>query len=124
MIDLHQLGKRHGFKPSWDESREGLSRDLWAMTLAGKHGHIYVQSEDQLAFSTSVRRAASLMVEIPGCVLIQEGNDGWNVLFPTEYLERVGEALKVRRKRRLSPEQKAEMAARLAKYNKRSNQPP
>jgi hypothetical protein len=48
--------------------------------------------------------------------VVQDGEDGINVVFDVRHFEEVTEVLKPRRRRRLTPEQLAKRTERLQKY--------
>jgi hypothetical protein len=113
MIDLHETGRPFRYRAGWDESRIGREKDPWLMILPGYYGHVYVHGPDQLAFATTPQRARKIVAGTPGCRVLQEGDDGWNVAFPIEALGVVGKAIGLRKRRVLTAEQKAKAAERL-----------
>lgn len=117
MINLHSIAEKHGFRKAWDGAREGISRDPWMMTIPGRYGHVYVWSEDSIAFSTTRHRAMKLVDQIDGAVVLQDGDDGMNVSFQVEYLKLVGKRLQLRKKRKLNAQQRADAIKRLQAYH-------
>ena len=68
-----------------------------------------------VACTNSLLTTKRLLAAVPGCRLVQDGADGANVVFPVEHLDTVAGVLRLRRRRRYTPAQRLELAARLSK---------
>lgn len=91
--------------------------DPWLATLRCLHGHIYAQGGELLGASTDHRGpVANRLQYLPCCRLHQDGEDGVNVIFHVDDFDQVAEIMKPRRRRRLSPEQRAQRTERLRSY--------
>jgi len=89
----------------------------WLTQIPCQHGHIGVWGDDWLVASTN--RAGSIakrLSDLPFTTVAQDGDDGANVLFTLDHFDEVAEIMKPRRRRRLSEEHKARLAASNAKY--------
>ncbi len=92
-------------------------RDPWLQVIRCQHGHIYVHGTDTLGVATNRRGATcKKLAALPGLVVVQDGTDGINAVFPIELLPKVAEIVRPKRRRQFTPEQQAANAARLAKY--------
>lgn len=116
MINLHEIGRRLGYRTGWDEARLGREKDPWLMTLPGRYGHVYVTGRSQLAISTTSRRAKKIMQVVPDCCHLQRGDDGWNISFPTEHLATIAPMIGLKKRRILSEKQRILCSERLAKW--------
>ena len=91
--------------------------DPWLAMIPCRHGHVYPHGGELLAASTDRRGAISKRLSIlPGVRLLQDGDDGVNVVFHIKDFDAVAAILKPRRRRQLTPEQKAERTERLRQY--------
>ena len=82
-----------------------------------EHGHIYPHDVDTLAASTNGRGPiAKALVALDCTTIVQDGSDGVNATFHVRDFEAVAEVMKPRRRRRLSPEYKAKLAAASEPY--------
>jgi hypothetical protein len=91
--------------------------DPWMMTLPCARGVIYPHGPDTLALEVDGRRGiAAKVAAIPGVTLAQDGDWEKTFLFHVDLFERIAAIVKPRRRRQLSPEQRAASAARLAKH--------
>ena len=89
----------------------------WLTQIPCQHGHIGVWGDDWLVASTNhAGRVATRLRELPFTELAMDGADGANVLFTVDHFDEVAQILKPRRRRRLSEEHKARLAASNAKY--------
>lgn len=66
---------------------------------------IYLYSDTHLAALIPPRAAAHILKKFPNTELVQDASDGRVVIFPEEQLYQMADALKLRRKRRLSTKQ-------------------
>ena len=121
-IDLKELfGDR--FKLDVDESyyaeRSEFRRDeeVWLTHILCQHGHIGVWGDDLLVACTdSAGAVAKGLAALSFTTVAQDGSDGLNATFPVEHFETVVEIMKPRKRRRLSEEHKAKLAASNAEY--------
>ena len=94
-------------------------RDLnpWLLTIPCGLGHIYPHGGEFLGASTDRRgRAANRLASLPGVRVVQDGDDGVNVVFHVRNFHEIAKILKPRRRRRLSAEEKAERVERLRSF--------
>jgi len=71
---------------------------------------------NEFALSQDPWRVARRLAAVEGVELRQDGDDGCNFRFHVDRFDAVAEVMKPRRRRRLSPEQRAKCADRLAKH--------
>ena len=91
-------------------------RDPWLMQLPcrGKGVCIYPHGRDRLAVELDGRPGlAKKLAGIPGVELWQDGDGETTFVFPVDRFTEVAAVVKPHRRRRLSAEQRAELAARL-----------
>lgn len=102
------------------ERSEFRSEDVpWLMIIPCHKGwgHICVRAEDRIAWCSDrrVSKSASYFRElmaIPGAKIEQDGEDGINISFPVEHLDRIAEIVKAKRRKKFSEEHKAKLAER------------
>jgi hypothetical protein len=93
------------------------AEEAWLQIIPCQRGHIYPHGHNMLAAATNGRGAiVKKLLAVPGAKMWQDGDDGVNVLFPVERFDDVAKLMRPRRRRRLSPEQRAKAVERLAKY--------
>ncbi len=109
---------RIGFDPSYDP--KGVPRDKlnpWAMTLPCRLGTIYPHGADRLAVEIDYHGSmAKRVAALPGVTLGQGGDNEHTYLFPLTVFASVAAIVKPKRRRRMTPEQKAASMERLAGY--------
>ena len=121
-IDLHeQFGDQ--FRVAYDESyrtergNNGRLHDPWLMLLPCQHGHIYPHGGALLGASTDHRGPiANRLAALPFAIIVQDGDDGLNVVFDVEAFDEVAAIMKPKRRRRLSTDKRTEQVARLRDY--------
>jgi hypothetical protein len=100
-----------------DHGEHGRAQDLWLLLIPCRHGHIYPHGGEMLGASTNRRGAVARHITAQPCVsVVQDGDDGVNVVFPMTDFDTVAAIMKPKRRRRLSAEQIAERTERLRKY--------
>jgi len=106
------------YDESYSAERRGRRyHDPWLAILHCRHGHIYPHGGDLLGAATAHHsRIARQLIALRCCRLIQDGDDGVNVVFHIDDFCQVAEIMKPRRRRRLTAEQRADQAERLRKY--------
>ncbi len=107
------------YEESYQGGQAGGRRvhDQWLLTIPCQFGHIYPHGADHLGASTSFRGpVAKRLAALPCVRVVQDGDDGINVVFHIDDFEAVAEVMKPRRRRRLTPDQRAERVERLRKY--------
>ena len=121
-IDLKEKFGDH-YQVSYDESYEaerghaGRLHDPWLLTIPCRHGHIYPHGGNYLGASTTNRGpVANRLAALPFVRLVQDGDDGVNVVFDVDDFEAVAAIMKPKRRRQLTTEQRAERVERLRKY--------
>ena len=121
-LDLKELfGDRYklGIDESYYAERAEFRRDeeVWLTHIVCQHGHIGVWVDDLLvACTNSAGAVATRLKALPFAEAVQDGTDGANVTFPVEHFDAVAEVMKPRKRRRLSEEHKAKLAASNTKY--------
>jgi hypothetical protein len=91
--------------------------DPWLQIVPCQHGRVYPHGGNMLTAATNGRGPIiKKLLAVPGAKMWQDGDDGANILFPVEQFEDVAKLMRARRRRRLSPEQRAKAVERLAKY--------
>jgi hypothetical protein len=102
---------------SCERAHHGSACDPWNAIVLCQHGHIYPHGELLLGAATNNRgQKANSLAALPCVRVVQDGDDGINVVFDASDFAKVAAIMKPRRKRQLTPEQKAERVARLQKY--------
>ena len=121
-IDLKDLfGDRYQvvYEESYEAERGRSARghEPWLLMIPCKFGHIYPQGGELLAASTDHRGpVANRLVNLPCVRVLQDGDDGVNVVFHVDDLVEVAKVMSARRRRKLSPEKRNEQTERLRKY--------
>jgi hypothetical protein len=117
MIDLkalaHDLRWRVTLDPS--DAQSPRSERPWMYRVDGKRGHVFVQGEKQLAAWCGTVFARRELLAVPGARLIRDGDKEAVITFPTAQFDTVCAILKGRRRRQLTPEQRARLAKASAK---------
>jgi hypothetical protein len=80
-----------------------------------RHGHIYVHGTNMLGAFAQGRIAARLL-SLPGVTRHQVGDGEASVTFPPRLLVQVADLLQAKRRRHLSPEHRAKLAAARAPF--------
>lgn len=98
-----------------DTDRRG--RDPWLAMIDCRHGHIYPHGGDLIGASTNNRGAIAKRLAALACVrVVQDGDDGINVVFNAADFLTVAAVMKPKRRRSLTPAQATERTERLRKY--------
>jgi hypothetical protein len=104
---------RIAFDPAYD--RRNIPRrclDPWAMVMPCHYGTIYPHGGDVLAIELDVHPViARRLAALPGVTLYQDGHDEKTFHFPIDLFEQVAEIVRPKRRRTLTAEQKAKLAA-------------
>jgi len=100
--------------------------DPWLMILPCKFGHIFPHGGDMLAASVDGHpNVAGLLRRLPRCQVWQDGDFGeLTVTFDVADFDEVARIMRPRRRRQVTPEQKAELLARLGRGKDGSQVPP
>lgn len=99
---------RIGFEESYyaERTRHTID-DPWLQIIPGTYGHIYPHGGELLAVSTHRRgRIAKKLIDLPGVVVVQSGDDGINATFPLSVFDDVASLIGARKRRNVSPEQR------------------
>ena len=103
--------------PAYDPT--GIRRvnvDPWYFTIPCKFGTIWENGGDTLAVDIDYHdQIANKVRAIPGVTVKCDGDREKTFLFPLSLFARVARLVQPRRRRRMTPEQRAEAAKRLAK---------
>jgi len=96
--------------------------DPWHQVLLCQRGHISPWGDDELGACTDKNGAtANKLRKLPFVRVVQDGDDGVNVVFAIEHFAEVAKLLKPRRRRQLTDEQRREAAERLRKHRYQKN---
>lgn len=121
-IDLKALFA-HRYHTDYDEShyaeRGPAARlhDPWLVTIPCRFGHIYPHGGQLLGAATNGRGpVATRLAALPCVTVIQNGDDGVNVLFDVADFAEVARVMKAHRRRRLSDDKRTEQVERLRPY--------
>jgi hypothetical protein len=87
--------------------------DPFGHYIPGSRGHIYVHGPDQFGVATIGKRRK--LRTMPWLRIVQDGDDGFNGVFPADRLKTVARMIGAYRRPRLSPEQRAALAERMRK---------
>jgi hypothetical protein len=93
----------------------GLRADPYAWIIPGGRGEIYVHGPDTFGVATKGKRRK--LRALPWLKIVQDGDDGFNAVFPAERLKNVARMIGAYRRRHLSPAHRAAAVASLAKIN-------
>jgi len=121
-IDLRDLaGKRYrlAHDPAYhaEHGERGFAVDLWMLMIPCQFGHFYPWGGERLAFSTNTRGGtAKILAALPFVRIEQDAEDGYTLSFDVRHFDEIAQIAKPHKQRQWTPEQKAEAAARLAKY--------
>jgi hypothetical protein len=97
------------------------SDDPWLLVIPCQFGHIYPHSATHLGFaSNGCGQVAKTVAALPGATITQDGSDGMNITFPVELFDQVAALVKPRRKRQLTPEQRAKLIEAGKAFQKKS----
>lgn len=106
----------HRYRVDYEESYRAecgdsaRAHDPWLLTIPCRHGHIYPHGGELLAASTNRRGPiTNRLAALPCVCVVQDGDDGINVLFHASDLDKVAAILKPKRRRRLSPEHRVKL---------------
>lgn len=121
-VNLKELfGDR--FKLDVDESyyaeRSEFRREEepWLTHIICLHGTIGVWGDNLLVASTSsTGPVAKRLKALPFIQVAQDASDGVNVVFPVQHFEEVAEIMRLRKRRRISEEQRARLVEAGARY--------
>jgi hypothetical protein len=92
------------------EREEGAERgDPFGDIVPGRYGHIYRHGLATLGVATTGRRLVPKLRRL--ATLVQDGSDGANLVFAADKLAAVARLIGARRKRRLSADHAAKLAA-------------
>ncbi len=111
------------FKVEYEQSyfaehgQRGRTEEPWLMILLCQRGHICPWGPDTLAASTNKHGpVAKRLAAMDCCKVVQDASDGVTVRFHVDNFKAVAALMKPRRRRRLTPEQRAAAVERLRKY--------
>jgi hypothetical protein len=104
---------RQRFRVSIEEG--GQRSDPYAFVIEGSRGQIFVYGEGRFGVATIGNRL-KLRAQ-PWLTITQDGDDGFNAVFPAERLNSVARLIGAYRRRKLNPEHRAKSVATLAQIN-------
>ncbi len=91
---------------------KAIRDDAWMQIIPGARGHVYPHSEAMLAATTDTSGLmARRLKALPFVQVYTDGSDGVTVLFPPERFEEVADLLRLRRRRRVSDQERQRLAA-------------
>ena len=123
------LKERYGdrYKVVYEESYvaqygpNGRTEDPWLQIIPCVHGHLCPWSGENLAACTNkagpVAKALKALLFVQ---VVQDGDDGANMVFPVEHFDEVAHIMKPKRRRRLSEEHKAKVLRNLKPFPKKA----
>ena len=115
-IDLRErFGRRYrvAFEESYyaEHGAPAHVDDPWLQVIPGRRGHVYPWGGERLAASTNTSgRTAARLKALPGVEVCQDGSDGATVLFTVELLDQVADLLVLRRRRRVTDQERSRLA--------------
>ena len=113
--DLYRVVYEESYQA--ERGHNGRAHDPWLLTIPCRHGHIYPHGGTQLGASTNtLGPIANRLAALPGVRVVQDGDDGVNIVFDVGDFDQVAAVMQPKRRRRLTPEQRAERSERLLKY--------
>lgn len=121
-VNLKKMfGKRYRVRYEesyWAEHGENARvEDPWLMVIPCRNGHISPWGGFNLVASTNhLGPVANALKRLPFTTMIREGDDGCDVLFDIQHVDAVLQVMKPRKRRRLSPEERAKRTKRLHEY--------
>lgn len=75
--------------------------------IPGGRGHVFAWNGDQLAASSNTAGStATKLKRLPFVRIFQDGSDGSTVIFPMRHLDEVASILRLRRKRRVTDDER------------------
>jgi hypothetical protein len=118
-VDRYKLEYEESYYAERPEFRK--QEEPWLTQIPCQHGHIGVWGDEWLVACTDhAGRVVKRLRELPFTQVAMDGDDGANVLFTVDHFDEVAQIMKPRKRRRLSGEHKARLAASNAKYRFRS----
>ena len=97
---------------------------LWLFQIPCRRGHIFIHGTDTLAYTGTSKTVAALLRSTPDSRLHQSGAGEATATFPASALHQVAKLVHAKKRRHVSPEQRAASAARLAAFAfKKKTQP-
>ena len=106
------------YEESYDaeHSEHGRAEDPWLMLTPCRHGFICPWGAENLAACTKTAGSvAKRLKALPFTTVIQDGDDGANVMFHVKHFDAVARIMKPCKRRRLSAEHRARLAEAGAK---------
>jgi len=118
MIDLKQLATDLRLRVTLDESArdEPRSERPWLWQIPGRFGHVYVQGENMLAVYATGNKIRRDRIVAAGATIRQDGDREFSATFLPDRLREICDIIHARKKRVMTPEQRAQSALRLAAY--------
>jgi hypothetical protein len=108
-IDLRTVaGSRYHVE--YEQSHRGKAEEPWLLIIPCQRGHIYQHSDELLGVATDCRSAGLALAKLPGVQVMQEGVDGFNLVFGPKLLPKVAKIVKPKRRRQLSAVQRERLA--------------
>lgn len=93
------------------------AEEPWLQIIHCRHGHIVPWGGDLLAVSTNRRGPLAARIRtLPGLEVVQDGSDGLTATFTADRFDEVADIMGAKRRRRLSPEQRAAAVERLRRF--------
>jgi hypothetical protein len=96
---------------------DARTEEPWLMIIPCKYGTICPWDETRLAACTDrAGRIAARLRAMTSIEIVQEGDDGVNAAFTPDQFDAVAEIMRPKRRRYLTPQQRADAVERLRRY--------
>jgi hypothetical protein len=103
------------------ENRKAYERDdPWDLVIPGIQGFVAPHGGELLVACTNSQLLGKrILKKLPGAILHQDASDGMNILFHLSYFSQIAEFLRLKKRRRLTEEQKKVLAVHSVPFAKR-----
>jgi hypothetical protein len=124
--DLRQLaGETYQVWNEVEQRKAYAADDAWDLVIPGWCGFVGVWGPGRLVAATrSSATTRRTLATVPDAVVVADATDGANIVFAAEHLEMVAPLLRLRKRRRLSPERRRAGAERLAPFRLKKRRSP
>ncbi len=110
----------HKYKVAYDEAA-GARHDPWMVQIPCQHGHFYPHGGREIGFATDKRGPiAKRLARLPFTKVVQDGDDGINLIFDIEHFDAIA-AIVIPRKRRQVSESERQRLKEIGRQTRFSN---